>query len=459
MATRLPSLGAIAAVALLILGGLAPPARAATHQVQVQDNVFMPKTLQIDPGDTVVWTAMRPTHFVIADDGRFNFYPGRTLEIGEQVSWTFQDEEVVRYYCRRHGGTGGAGMAGLIRVGDPPGVPVPPVEQLVVPDDVATLSDAATNALPGTQVLVRPGVYPEEVVVTVPNLDIRGLGEHPGEVVLDGGNRRDVGVTVAARGVRIGNLTVTRYVRAGIGVGGVSGTVIANADLDANGLYGIDARGPAGVALRDVRITGHGVAGIGVRDCVACGALIDGALIERNAAGVVAVDADGVVVRGSQIRGNAVGIVLRDLEGAHVTGNTLTDNAATNVWVASVFDEPEPPIGAGVWISGGRANLIASNTATGHTYNVAVTGPTPALEHRIADNTVGDATYADLGWDGLGAGVCFSGNRTPPGGEPTSDPAGAQTLYDCSIPTTAGLPFPVVTANLVSHAQEAGYPI
>ena len=420
----------------------AAPARAATYQVVVEDNAFGPKTLQIDPGDTVEWTAVKSQHTVTADDGSFDFHPGRALNAGERVSWTFQKEGLFRYFCRIHGGRGGQGMAGVIRVGDPPRAPVPDVPVVVVPDDVPTLSDAATGAQPGTQVLVRPGVYREDVVVTVPRLDIRGLGTHPGEVILDGSDRRDVGVTVTAPGVRIANLTVTDYVRAGIQVNGGSGAAIEDTVLETNGLYGIEARAPAGMTVRGVRTGGHGIAGIGVRDCGACGTRIDDARIERNAAGIVARNATGVVIRGSQIRGNAVGVVFGDVAGSQVTANTLTGNSATDLWVASVFDDPEPPTGAGVWISGGSANLVAANTVTGHTYNVAVTGPAPAVEHRIADNTVGDARYADLGWDGLGAGVCFTRNRHPSRSDPTSDPPGAETLYACSAPTTAGSPIP-----------------
>lgn len=448
-------------VTLAVVGAslvAAPPAHAATHQIRVDDNVFLPKILDVDPGDTVAWTALRGQHTVTADDGRFDFHPDRAMNAGEQVSWTFHDNEVVRYYCRIHGGPDGQGMAGVIRVGDPPAPPVADAAVLVVPDDVPTLADAAAGAQPGTQVLVRPGVYPEHVVVTVPGLEIRGLGNDPDEVILDGGHARDVGVTVAAPGVRIENLTISGYRRAGVVVDGTSGTVVADTTLHDNGLYGVDARNPRGLTLRDVRASGHGVAGIGVRDCVACGARIDGALLEGNAAGVVAVAATGVIARNSQIRENAVGIVLRDVASSQVTGNTLTDNAATDVWVATLFDQPQPPTGAGVWISGGRGNVIASNLATGHTYNVAVTGPSPALEHRIADNMLSGAVYADLGWDGPGAGVCFGGNRAPSGGEPTSHPSAVQTLYDCALPITTGLPYPIISANLAAHASEAGYP-
>lgn len=451
----------LVAVALVAVGLVAAstPARAATHQVRVEDNVFTPKLLEIEPGDSVAWRALRAGHTVTADDGRFDFHPDRSLDVGEQVSWRFEAEEDVRYYCKIHGGPGGQGMSGLIRVGDPPPPSVPETPTLVVPDDAPTIRDAAAGARPGTQVLVRPGVYPEEVVVTVPLVSIRGLGTGPGDVVLHGGDSRDVGVTVGARDVRIENLTVTGYRSAGIAVAGASGTIVADSVLHANGLYGVDARAPAGLTVRAGRITGHGVAGVGVRDCQSCGTRIDGTRIDGNAAGIAAVAANGVVVRGAELRGNGVGIVLRDVVGAQVTGNTLTDNDATDVWVAAVTDGPEPPTGVGVSITSGRGNLIASNRITGHTYNVAITGPAPSLDHRIVDNTVGDAAHADLGWDGVGAGVCFGRNRSPAAGDATADPPWAAQLYDCDLPTTVGLPYPVIAANLARHGRGAGSPV
>lgn len=444
-------------VAAVGLAAAPPAAAATTHNVLVEDNRFTPRVIQIDPGDTVTWTSVQGQHTVTADDGRFDFHPDRVLSSGERVSRRFDDEEEVRYFCRIHGGRGGQGMSGLVRVGDPPTAPVPDVPVVVVPDDVRTLKDAAKGAQPGTRVLVRPGVYREEdVVVSVPGLEIRGLGDEPADVILDGMHRSDIGVNVAAADVTIANVTVTSYRRAGIALDGASGTVIEDAHLAANGLYGVRAVTPAGLVVRGVHATGHGVAGIGIRQCVTCGARVDDALIEGNAAGIVAVAATGIVMRNTSLRDNAVGVVLRDASGARVTGNTIADNAATDVWVASVFDGSEPPTGAGVWINGGKGNHVISNVVTGHTYNVVVTGA--ALGHRIVGNTVADPASADLGTDMVGTGVCFSGNRTAGGLAPTSHPPVVQTLYDCGSSTTAGFPYPLVTANMAFQALLAGYP-
>jgi plastocyanin len=92
---------------------LALDAGAATHQVQVISFRFQPDRLEIQPGDTVVWTNTGGAHNIVADDGSF----------GNQVSsaaWTFTRTFTTAgefgYYCAPHGGPGGQGMAGTVLV-------------------------------------------------------------------------------------------------------------------------------------------------------------------------------------------------------------------------------------------------------------------------------------------------------------------------------------------------------
>lgn len=444
----------LVAVCVLAAGSLsAAPAHAATHEVTVRDNEFRARAIQIDPGDTVVWTASASGHTVTAENRRFDFHPGRTLDIGEQVSWTFHEEEDVRYLCRIH-----AGMEGLIRVGDPPVEPVPEGPTLTIPDDVATIAAATAAAAPGTEILIRPGTYRESVAVHTDGLVLRGLGAAPDEVVIDGAHQRDVGITISGARVGVANLRVQHHRQAGIRIEGATGTSLTDVSVARNDLYGIDAVGGAGTVLRAITATGHAIAGIAVRDCATCGARIDHATLERNAAGLLTSDATGLVVRGSHIAGNGVGIVLRDSAAVAITDSSLIDNAALDVPVASVFTAPPAATGAGVWISGGRGHRIHHNALTGHTYNIAVTGPLPVTDTRITHNTVGDAIHADIGWDVLGVDVCFTCNTQPDNTEPTSDPPAAQTVYDCALPTTIGTPYPVVTANLAGHGASRGIP-
>lgn len=118
--------------------------RAETHHVQVEDFEFIPASLVIAPGDTVVWHANAADHTVTADNLSFDSSPLPeivTLPNGATFSHTFSEIGVNHYYCRLHGqpqsAASGIGvfsvpdnvMTGIIRVADltantPPETPV-----------------------------------------------------------------------------------------------------------------------------------------------------------------------------------------------------------------------------------------------------------------------------------------------------------------------------------------------
>jgi plastocyanin len=102
---------------ILICGlALAPAAGAATQQVQAQDNFFSPRTVTINPGDTVQWSqsGLLP-HNVKFDDGSFE-QPADPQSTPWTASRTFSTPGSFRYYCRQHGSPGGGGMAGTVVV-------------------------------------------------------------------------------------------------------------------------------------------------------------------------------------------------------------------------------------------------------------------------------------------------------------------------------------------------------
>jgi len=113
----------------------APPA-AGGAQVAIGDNSFTPKELSVPVGATVVWTnGGQRQHTVTADDGSFK---SDTLKIGDTFKQTFDKPGTFAYYCEFHGGAGGGGMSGVIKVGDggsaqaaqptvPPAPTAPPV--------------------------------------------------------------------------------------------------------------------------------------------------------------------------------------------------------------------------------------------------------------------------------------------------------------------------------------------
>lgn len=86
----------------------------ATHEVSVISFRFQPEVLTVQQGDTVVWRNSGGAHNVTADDSTFGNGPASS------ASWvyseTFDRVGEHRYYCEPHGGPGGLGMSGVIRV-------------------------------------------------------------------------------------------------------------------------------------------------------------------------------------------------------------------------------------------------------------------------------------------------------------------------------------------------------
>jgi len=110
---------------------------AETHHVQIEDFEFIPPSLVVARGDTVVWHANAPDHTVTADDLTFDSSPPPdivTIPSGSTFSNSFNELGVKHYYCRLHGkplseSTASSGnisvfsvpddvMTGVIRVAD-----------------------------------------------------------------------------------------------------------------------------------------------------------------------------------------------------------------------------------------------------------------------------------------------------------------------------------------------------
>jgi LPXTG-motif cell wall-anchored protein len=99
----------------MLLGG-AGIAQAASTMVEAQDFEFSPKTISIDPGDSITFTNTGDaTHTATADNGSFDtgdIKPGATQTITVKAPGTYP------FYCKYHGGPGGVGMSGTITVGN-----------------------------------------------------------------------------------------------------------------------------------------------------------------------------------------------------------------------------------------------------------------------------------------------------------------------------------------------------
>ncbi len=93
-----------------------PPATGSAALVEIGDNSFTPKEISIPVGGSITWNHKgQRKHTVTADDGSFK---SDTLEAGATFKQTFDKPGTYAYYCEFHGGAGGGGMSGVIKVGD-----------------------------------------------------------------------------------------------------------------------------------------------------------------------------------------------------------------------------------------------------------------------------------------------------------------------------------------------------
>lgn len=104
-----------APLALLLLLAAAGPASAAERLVNVVDFEFQPKTLQVDPGDTVTWTFSDGGHTTTANPGQAEKWDSGPAAnpAGFRFRHTFGNPGRYGYICIPHGSF----MTGVVQVG------------------------------------------------------------------------------------------------------------------------------------------------------------------------------------------------------------------------------------------------------------------------------------------------------------------------------------------------------
>jgi plastocyanin len=113
----------------LTLALMAVPAWGATSDVDVSGFAFTPRTVQVQPGDTVTWHFTGPdlNHSVTATAGQsesFDSDPGDSSPLhapNDAFSHTFPAAGRFTYFCKVH-----PYMQGTVQVGDPGGGGEPP---------------------------------------------------------------------------------------------------------------------------------------------------------------------------------------------------------------------------------------------------------------------------------------------------------------------------------------------
>ncbi|MDP9068109.1 MAG: plastocyanin/azurin family copper-binding protein [Actinomycetota bacterium] len=451
-------------IAASLVAALPERAEAASTTVSVRDNVFSPEEVRIDPGDTVLWAYDRGqnTHTVTSDE-RGEFASG-DMRPGETYSHTFSQEGYYPYFCRYHGGRGGAGMAGLVIVGDPPEPPpttTPSGEdrpRLVVPTEFPTIQKAADAANPGSTIVIRPGVYREAVIVKTPRLVIKGVDRF--RTVLHGGDSKENGIIVdGVHDVTVKNLTVRNFLQNGVFFNDATGYAVSRVDSIKNRTYGIYAFNSYDGIIKKSFGWGSGDSAFYVGQCLGCSALIENVHSEMNYLGYSGTNATGVVIRDSTFVRNGAGVVPNTLpteelspnRGTTIIDNVIENNNYENIPAAGFSENVGIPFGTGVWLAGVHNNIVKKNVIRNHNrYGVLITQSIDEdslpMNNRVRYNLIRSSRKYDLAWDGTGANNCFYKNDfTGPTGPPE-----AQTIYACPNRPFVGVPFPPVQADVAA---------
>lgn len=401
-----------------LLLGLSPAVAQSAGTVSVSANAFAPGEVAVDAGGTVTWFVQEGGHTIKADDGRFHFRggDGATLLPGATVSFTFTGtDEYVRYFCEIHGGAGGQGMAGRVRVGAPPMPPPSPRPVIRVPDDAPTLAAAVARAQPGHRIEIGPGDHAvlEPVVIDVDGITIAGAD--PSSRVVPGVGPRGFpssAMRITGSRVRVEHLQVAAFRTAGIHLDGANSAEVVDVRVDGDEftLDGIAVTGVTGATLRGITTTGNRRSGVRVADCAACGVLVDGTYSSANDAGLLVEGARGILARRSSFSGNSAGVVVRA-----VRTTTPTRSAV----VSLVDNIVSANLGVGIRLTGVTDGVVARNVVVGSADGIVVAGDV-AQRTSVHENVVDGS----LLWDGVGIDVIFADNRDSDdlAKDPTIDP-------------------------------------
>jgi plastocyanin len=474
------------AAALALLGGLllavesAPPSGASTTHasavaaaptgapefvtVDVRDNVFAPKTIEVEPGTVVRWVNRgRNTHNVKPDEG-FEF-GSRNLTKGQSYSFEFEEPGTFGYFCSLHGAPG-KGQFGAVVVGDTGYTaddddalgsrddPAPDIAAsgrvIDVPKDAKTIQGAVDRAAPGDLVLIAPGVYKEAVTVATDGVVLRGVDRNT--TILDGEFKRENGVkVVGADGVAIENLTARNYTFNGFYWTGVLGYRASYLTAYRNGDYGIYAFDSQWGTIEHSYASGSPDSGFYIGQCNPCHALVDDVLAEHNQLGYSGTNASGDLhIVQSVWRANRAGIVPNSLDSealapqasAVIAANRVEGSGSSSDRAARAggFDVV---FGAGIAVIGGSDDQIVANMITDSATIGVVIAPNPGLlgntEYPAAGNVVRGNTVERSGVADLAVVLpapddanCFAGNTFT-----SSAPSGIETLLPCGAPATA----------------------
>ncbi|WP_218780660.1 right-handed parallel beta-helix repeat-containing protein [Halorarum halophilum] len=269
-----------------------------------------------------------------------------------------------------------------------------------MPRDYKTIQAGVNAASPGDLVLVAPGTYAEEVVVSTSGVTVRGRDRN--EVILDGGFEGENAIEVTADGVALENLTGRFYRGTAFYWSGVEGFRGSFLTAYNNGYYGIYAYESRDGRFEHSYASGHPDAGFYLGRNRPYDAAISDVVAEHNAIGYSGTSTGGpLTVTDSVWRYNKVGVFPNTLDRADppqrassIVGNQIYANNNADAPALQSY----PLIGMGILLWGGSDNVVAENRVRDHDRFGIVAHPnvvTPS-GNEVRNNQIGDSGRADL---------------------------------------------------------------
>ena len=489
---------AFAAGARTVRDALAGPAEDyETVTITMQDNVYLPQTVTVDPGTEL--------KFVNAGRNKHNVLPSQkadwksgTIKPKGVYEHRFMEPGVFGYFCSFHGAPG-FGMYGTVIVRNADGtIPAAALNRngatstgkpktIRVPKDEKRIQTAVDKASPGDLILISPGVYKEAVTVTTDRLVIRGLDRN--KVILDGGYKLDNGIKVlGADGVAVENMTARRFTSNGFFWTGVQGYRGSYLTATRNGDYAIYAFDSTDGIFEHDYGSGSPDAGFYIGQCYPCNAEIRDSIAEYNGLGFSGTNVGGnLIITKSIWRHNRAGIVpnsgdsekLPPEHDTTVVGNVVYDNSNGKT---PAIDDAKLAQGNGILVAGGNTNLVTNNLVYHHDIAGIAIVPNPdttvwiANGNKVLNNVVRGSDEADLAAF-AGEGNCFADNKfenSKPSnieqvlpctgtGVPATDQLDLQKYLDASKPKSvdyrkAKTPAPPRLAGMKNPAKAAARP-
>ena len=451
---------------------------AAFTGVRVIDNTYSPPVVRINEGGKVRFNNWgNNPHNVIAVDESWGSYD--EIPKGNYLDVTYKSEGLYKYLCSFHASPDGEwGMVGSVVVGDinyedyTNFSKQDVVEEYTgnirnVPDDYETIQDAVNASDPGDLVLIKPGIYYEEVVVNVPSITIRGWDRN--KTIIDGEFERGNGILVAGvDGVTIENITARNALLNGFYWATVKGYRGSYLTAYNNGDYGVYAFDAVDGVLDHSYATGSPDAGFYIGQCYPCDAIVDNVVSEYNGLGYSGTNSGGsLYITSSIFRNNKGGLAPNTLDSellppereTFIIGNLIENN---NNYNSPATNSTYLSYGNGVVIAGGNNNIIKNNVIVDHDlYGVILTASMdvnywPAHGNRVEKNLILSSRKADIAVSGVSnLANCFEGNYFN-----TSIPPGLQAWNGCEkniIPLSSDLSGLWSTIARLIYANTGGF--